>query len=98
MRIMKSKIAMVTFIMCLVIGTFSFYPMGESVHGATTYNIDPFSKDSKVITGQAEPNTQVQLNVDGQLVNLQTNTTGQFTYTLTNKMTSSEIHLYQITK
>ncbi|WP_138858908.1 Ig-like domain-containing protein [Exiguobacterium mexicanum] len=98
MRIMKSKIAMLTFIMCLVIGTFSFYPMGESVHGATTYNIDPFSKDSKVITGQAEPNTQVQLNVDGQLVNLQTNTTGQFTYTLTNKMTSSEIHLYQITK
>ncbi|MFL9649974.1 Ig-like domain-containing protein [Exiguobacterium chiriqhucha] len=98
MRIMKSKIAMLTFIMCLVIGTFSFYPMGESVHGATTYNIDPFSKDSKVITGQAEPNTQIQLNVDGQLVNLQTNATGQFSHTLTNKLTSSDIHLYQITK
>ncbi|MCT4777565.1 MULTISPECIES: Ig-like domain-containing protein [Exiguobacterium] len=98
MRIMKSKIAMLTFIMCLVIGTFSFYPMGESVHGATTYNIDPFSKDSKVITGQAEPNTQIQLNVDGQLVNLQTNATGQFSHTLTSKLTSSDIHLYQITK
>lgn len=98
MRIMKSKIAMLTFIMCLVIGTFSFYPMGESVHGATTYNIDPFSKDSKVITGQAEPNTQIQLNVDGQLVNLQTNATGQFSHTLANKLTSSDIHLYQITK
>lgn len=98
MRITKSKIAMLTFIMCLVIGTFSFYPMGESVHGATTYNIDPFSKDSKVITGQAEPNTQIQLNVDGQLVNLQTNATGQFSHTLTSKLTSSDIHLYQITK
>lgn len=98
MRIMKSKIAMLTFIMCLVIGTFSFYPMGESVHGATTYNINPFSKDSKVITGQAEPNTQIQLNVDGQLVNLQTNATGQFSYNLTSKLTSSDIHLYQITK
>ena len=98
MRIMKSKIAMLTFIMCLVIGTFSFYPMDDSVHGAATYNIDPFSKDSQVITGQAEPNTPIQLNVDGQLVNLQTNATGQFSHTLTNKLTSTDIHLYQITK